>query len=110
MTTPRLAPPCMRGRQPAPVPARMLLARVAALGVAALCAGPAQEQQPGNTAARSGGPPPPASPQDPATTFVHGQLVSRYWLRWTGGTHDQDVYETLTLDLGREDKDVVTGH
>jgi hypothetical protein len=95
----------------------MLFARVAgmgvaAIGVAALGAVRAQEpgQQPGNTGVRPGDQPLPAPPQESATTFVRGQLVSRYWLRWTGGTHDQDVYETLTLDLGKEDQNAVTGH
>ena len=41
---------------------------------------------------------------------VRGQLASRYVLRWNGNTHDNDLYETLSLDIGREESDAVTGH
>jgi hypothetical protein len=46
----------------------------------------------------------------PEPDFVRGQLVSRYWVRWTGRTADHDLYETLSMDLGNEHRDAVTGH
>lgn len=45
-----------------------------------------------------------------APGIVRGQLISRYWLRAGGDTSDQDIYETLSLDLGDERKHPVTGH
>jgi hypothetical protein len=45
-----------------------------------------------------------------ARSLVRGQLVSRYWLRWTGDETDNDIYETLSLDIGDPDRHAVTGH
>lgn len=42
--------------------------------------------------------------------FVRGHLSSRYWLRWTSDETDQDLYETLALDLGDPERHPVTGH
>src|SRR5262245_20498693 len=74
--------------------------------------GPGQQpgQHPGLDGARPGEEPAPAPRQETALPFVRGQLVSRYWLRWTGSHSDQDLYETLMLDVGNEDHDAVTGH
>ncbi len=57
-------------------------------------------------AAASAAPGQAAAPQ----RFVRGYLVSRYWLRWTGDDSDQDLYEALSLDVGIEDRDAITGH
>lgn len=93
-------------------------APVAAIG-AAIGAARAQEppQQPGQqpapqpgSANAPAGEPASAATQTPATPFVRGQLMSRYWLRWSGGRSDQDLYESLLLDVGHEDRDAVTGH
>ena len=41
---------------------------------------------------------------------VHGFLKSRYKARWTSDASDQDVYETLSLDVGDADRNRVTAH
>lgn len=52
----------------------------------------------------------PAAQPSPTTPFVRGQLISRYWLRWTGNQNDSDLYETLVLDVGDATQHAVTGH
>lgn len=41
---------------------------------------------------------------------IHGFLKSRYVARWTDGAGDQDVYETLSLDVGDGARNKVTAH
>ncbi len=41
---------------------------------------------------------------------VHGYLKSRYLARWTDGAQDQDLYETLSLDVGDPSRHRVTAH
>ena len=41
--------------------------------------------------------------------MFRGQLISRYWVRWIGNQSDQDLYETLSLDIGDPDRHPVTG-
>jgi len=71
---------------------------------------PPPGQQPDAAGEHKAAEPDAAADHDGARAFVRGQLVSRYWLRWSGGKRDQDVYETLALDVGDEDHDAVTGH
>ena len=59
-------------------------------------------QQPGQGQA------PPGGAAAPLAT-VRGQLQSRYWLRWITNESDQDLYETLSLDLGDPERHAVTG-
>ncbi|MEZ5962396.1 MAG: hypothetical protein R3F56_00995 [Planctomycetota bacterium] len=42
--------------------------------------------------------------------WLRGQIDTRYRGRWASGADDHDLYGTLTLDLGDEDSDRVTGH
>jgi hypothetical protein len=53
----------------------------------------------------------PQSPPNPdGSSFpIHGLLVSRYEGRFTGSVHDNDLVETLSLDLGDKTKNPVTG-
>jgi len=41
---------------------------------------------------------------------IHGYMTSTYRGRWTDGDHDNDVYETLSLDLGDPARNPWTGH
>jgi len=77
---------------------------LACAGVAAVsdCRGQETPPAPGTTA------PPATKVSEPA--WLRGQLISRYWLRRTDDTTDQDLYETLLLDFGDEKRDAVTGH
>jgi hypothetical protein len=63
-------------------------------------------------------PPPPAAntpasgekTAKPSPAMIRGQLRSRYYLRWTGEDVDNDLVETLSLDIGHAETDKVTGH
>lgn len=48
--------------------------------------------------------------REEGASLIRGQLISRYWLRWTGDDSDNDLYETLSLDIGDPDRHPVTGH
>jgi hypothetical protein len=51
-----------------------------------------------------------SGPKADAERFpIHGLLVSRYEGRFTGGVHDHDLVETLSLELGDKTKNPVTG-
>jgi hypothetical protein len=70
---------------------------------------PARGQDPGaatSPAAKTQG---QGEAKEPLPMF-RGQLVSRYWLRWTGSDRDQDLYETLSLDIGDPEQHAVTGY
>ena len=49
-------------------------------------------------------------PTEASKRWLRGQLDTRYHSRWTNGADDHDLYGTLTLDLGDEDRDRITGH
>jgi hypothetical protein len=95
-------------RSPLPRP----LVRALIVGAAAMSCGVARSQAPGTQQPeqRPQGQPATSGAQPNALPFVRGTLDSRYWLRWTGSEHDNDLYETLTLDMGDPDKHAVTGH
>jgi hypothetical protein len=49
-------------------------------------------------------------PHEESGIPLHGSLTSRYVLRKSGDSHDQDLYETFVLDVGDKQRDAVTGH
>ncbi|GAB4137115.1 MAG: hypothetical protein Fur0037_02030 [Planctomycetota bacterium] len=59
---------------------------------------------------------PAAAPQNPERAgaakrkWFRGRSWTRYWRRWTAEDTDQDVLETLSLDLGDAEEDPVTVH
>lgn len=46
----------------------------------------------------------------PEPWFLRGRLTSRYYLRWTGDASDQDLYETLAVEIGDPERLPVTGY
>lgn len=105
---------------------RSLLA-TALLALPALAQGgePQPGQQPGQPNAQppgqepgaqqpqgQGGEQPQGAPQatEPSGKWFRGRSWTRYWLRWEGGDKDQDLFETLSLDLGDASKDPVSVH
>jgi hypothetical protein len=70
---------------------------------------PGQDPVTQGPAAGEAAKPPAASGTEPLP-MIRGQLISRYWLRWIGNQSDQDLYETLSLDIGDPDKHAVTGY
>ncbi|MFO1053100.1 MAG: hypothetical protein U1F36_12875 [Planctomycetota bacterium] len=63
-------------------------------------------------AARAQDPPAPDTQAKPADQrpFIRGSLTSRYWLRSGESRSDQDIFETLSLDVGDPEHDAVTGY
>jgi hypothetical protein len=108
--------PHIQEGHPARVGDRSALAglTLACLGFAATGAvGRAQTAEPPGTQgppAGQGGAAQAGAPAASEPAFVRGQLQSRYWGRWTGRTADHDLYETLVMDIGNEDRDAITGH
>lgn len=49
-----------------------------------------------------------AAPKD--SLAIHGSLISRYRFRTSGGARDQDLYETLVLDIGDRREDPFSAH
>jgi len=82
----------------------LLLAGLLTSGLAHAAA-PCRQQSPppqGKEPALAANKPPPAP--------IRGQLKSRYILRWTGDDADNDLVETLSVDVGNAERDAVTGH
>ena len=46
----------------------------------------------------------------PESPWLHGRLASRYWLRSGKSRSDQDIFETLTLDVGDPRRHAVTAY
>lgn len=67
----------------------------------------------GRTPAQGDGPQAPgtgAGTTAPESPWFRGRLASRYWLRSGSSRSDQDVFETLTLDLGDPRRHDVTAY
>lgn len=87
--------------------AAVFLAAVGSLSMASLNA---QEPVPQEPAAQQPPPTGPASSTLAASKGFSGRSWTRYWARWTSEDTDQDVFETLSLDVGNKEVDPVTVH
>lgn len=88
----------------------VLLGSVLTRGAAAMPQEPAPEPPQAPAAAEPAAAEPAAAPQTTATPLVRGQLRSRYFGRWTEDHSDNDLFTTLSVDVGDPERHDFTAH